>query len=99
MKLDEGRYNKVKIVNPSRIGCLVNRLAKIIDKIDYDWLNLSFNTFKLKCKNLFLTLSKHVVYFDQLLGIAGTQKLIKTNFGLFSFILNFFKQNQPKVGE
>ena len=47
------------------------RSEKTRDKIDYDWLNLSFNTFKIKCKNLFLTFSMHVVYFDQLLGNAS----------------------------
>ena len=34
---------------------LVNRLSSLNDKIEKDWLNLSYNTFKLKCKSLFLS--------------------------------------------
>ena len=27
----------------------------LTEKVDYDWLNLGLNTFKLRCKALFLT--------------------------------------------
>ena len=40
-----------------RIGknILMNRLGILNNKIDYDWLNQSLNTFKIKSKKLFLT--------------------------------------------
>ena len=34
---------------------LMNRLGILNNKIDYDWLNQSLNTFKIKSKKLFLT--------------------------------------------
>ena len=41
----------------NRIGknLMINRLNVINDKIKYDWLNLSFESYKLKCKENFLT--------------------------------------------
>ena len=33
---------------------ITNRLTIINNKIPYEWLNMSLNTFKLKCKSLFL---------------------------------------------
>ena len=34
---------------------MTNRLTCINNKIELDWLNLSLNAFKLKCKSIFLT--------------------------------------------
>ena len=34
---------------------LVNRLTSINDTIKFDWQNLSLDSFKIKCKNIFLT--------------------------------------------
>ena len=36
------------------INCLANRLTIINNKIPLDWLNLSLETYKVKCKKLFL---------------------------------------------
>ena len=35
---------------------LINRLASLNDKIEQSWLSLSYSTFKIKCKSLFLTI-------------------------------------------
>jgi hypothetical protein len=52
------RNNTVNIVDTSRIkigkNIAINRLKIINGKIPYDWLNLSWDTFKVKCKKLFL---------------------------------------------
>ena len=52
------RMNKVQIIDRSnlRIGrnCMMNRLTCLNGKIDYDWLNLSFESYKVKCKALIL---------------------------------------------
>ena len=55
-------------INLTKFGknYLVNRMTWIKGLVKLDWLNLSFNTFKVKCKNLILTqaekkaLTKHV---------------------------------------
>ena len=53
------RMTNVHIVDNSntKVGknLLVNRLVLINDKIKFDWLNLSLDGFKLKCKNIFLS--------------------------------------------
>ena len=53
------RLNNVQINDyPSlRIGknILLNRLGVLNNEIPYDWLNFSLVSFKLKCKNLYLT--------------------------------------------
>ena len=53
------RQKLVQITDESltRIGknILMNRLGILNNKIDYDWLNLSLNSFKIKCKKIFLT--------------------------------------------
>ena len=36
------------------INCLANRLTVINNKIPLNWLNLSLDTYKVKCKKLFL---------------------------------------------
>ena len=36
------------------INCLANRLTVINNKIPLNWLNLSLDTYKIKCKKLFL---------------------------------------------
>ena len=43
--------------NSIRVGlnALANRLANINGKIELSWLNLSYETFKIKCKKLFIT--------------------------------------------
>ena len=33
---------------------ILNRLTCINNEIDYDWLNQSFDSYKVKCKSLFL---------------------------------------------
>ena len=35
---------------------MVNRLMILNNKIEFSWLNESFNAFKIKCKQLFLTM-------------------------------------------
>ena len=53
-----GRVENVQIIDISRMrvgkNILTNRLSVINNKIDYKWLNLSKDTFKIKCKDLFL---------------------------------------------
>ena len=53
-----GRNNYVQIMDCSRImigkNNIVNRLNCVNNCIDYDWLNQSFESFKIKCKNKFL---------------------------------------------
>ena len=52
------RSNYVQINDDSnlRIGknILTNRLGILNNLIEYQWLNLSLTSFKLKCKNLFM---------------------------------------------
>ena len=52
------RMNKVQIIDRSnlRIGRnnMMNRMAYLNGKIDYDWLNLPFESYKIKCKALIL---------------------------------------------
>ena len=47
---------KIAKVNLRRVGlnALSNRLSTINEKIPLTWLNLSMETYKIKCKNLFL---------------------------------------------
>ena len=33
---------------------MINRLELLNNKIEYDWLNENLNSFKIKCKKLFL---------------------------------------------
>ena len=53
------RQDSVRIFGTSitRVGKnnMINRLNVINGKIPYDWLNLSLNTYKVRCKTLFLT--------------------------------------------
>ena len=53
-----GRSDKLQIFNVSnyKVGrnLLVNRFRTLNNKIDYLWLNESFNAFKIKCKQLLL---------------------------------------------
>ena len=52
------RNTKLQIYNVSnyKVGqnLLVNRFKSLSNKIDYLWLNESLNSFKIKCKNIFL---------------------------------------------
>ena len=52
------RNNFVQITDNSRLligkNTIVNRFKSLNNLIDYDWLNLSLDTFKLKCKSKFL---------------------------------------------
>ena len=52
------RINTLNLVDTSRLkigkNIAVNRLILINGKIPYDWLNLTWNLFKIKCKGLFL---------------------------------------------
>ena len=54
-----GRNDYVHIVDHSRVrvgkDLLMNRLSLINDSINYDWLNLSKDTYKIKCKEKFLS--------------------------------------------
>ena len=47
---------KILKSNSLRVGlnALANRLASINGKIELGWLNLSYESFKVKCKKLFL---------------------------------------------
>ena len=53
-----GRNNKIQIFNVSnyKVGenLLTNRLKSLNNKIEFNWLNESFNSYKVKCKKLFL---------------------------------------------
>ena len=53
------RPSSVKINDFSNLkigkNIMTNRLGVLNNVIDYDWLNLGLNTFKLRCKALFLT--------------------------------------------
>ena len=53
-----GRNNKLQIFNSSnyKVGqnLLVNRFKPLNNKIDYLWFNESFNSYKIKCKTIFL---------------------------------------------
>ena len=53
-----GRNDNLQIFNTSnyKVGenLLVNRFKPLSNKIPFSWLNESFNSFKIKCKNLIL---------------------------------------------
>ena len=53
-----GRNEKIQFFNISnyKVGrnLMVNRFKILNNKIDYSWLNDSYNTFKVKCKQLLL---------------------------------------------
>ena len=53
-----GRSNKLQFFTSYnyKVGqnLMVNRFRQLNNKIDYDWLNESFNSYKIKCKKLFL---------------------------------------------
>ena len=53
------RQNKFAVTktNSLRVGenILVNRLSLINNQIPLDWLNLNYDTFKIKCKQKYLT--------------------------------------------
>ena len=52
------RNNYVQIFDTSRLmigrNTIVNRFKCLNNTIDYDWLNLSLDTFKVRCKLKFL---------------------------------------------
>ena len=52
------RQNCVQINDYSNIrvgkNILMNRLRILNNEIDYSWLNLSFESYKIKCKGLFM---------------------------------------------
>ena len=54
------RNEKVQLIKISnyKVGnnYMVNRLMILNNKIEFSWLNESFNAFKIKCKQLFLTM-------------------------------------------
>ena len=54
-----GRNDYVHIVDHSRVrvgkNLLMNRLSLINDSINYEWLNLSKGTYRIKCKDKFLS--------------------------------------------
>ena len=53
-----GRNNKFQIFTISnyKVGqnLMVNKFKPLNNKIEYNWLNESLNSFKIKCKKLFL---------------------------------------------
>ena len=53
-----GRNEKLQIFRISNykvgLNLLVNRFRPLNNKIEYSWFNESLNSFKIKCKNLFL---------------------------------------------
>ena len=53
-----GRNVNIQFFNVSnyKVGknLLVNRFRNLNNKINYNWFNDSYNTFKVKCKQLFL---------------------------------------------
>ena len=51
----QGKFKTMKI-NKRRVGlnALANRLSILNDRIPLDWLNLGYDSYKLKCKNEFL---------------------------------------------
>ena len=50
------KYVQINDVSKTKIGrnILSNRLGILNNQIDYDWLNLSLNSFKINCKKLYL---------------------------------------------
>ena len=52
------RTNTVQIVDRSKLkigkNIMLNRLLILNRQIDFDWLNLSLNSFKMKIKRLFI---------------------------------------------
>ena len=50
------KYVQINDVSATKIGknILSNRLGILYNQIDYDWLNLSLNYFKINCKKLYL---------------------------------------------
>ena len=52
------RNNRIQLINASnyKVGrnLLVNRFLNLNNKINFTWFNDSFNTFKVKCKQLLL---------------------------------------------
>ena len=53
---DRNEFVNVRDTTNLRVGSniLVNRLTILNDKIKHDWMNYSLDTYKVKCKNLFL---------------------------------------------
>ena len=51
----QGSFKTMK-TNKRRVGlnALANRLSILNDRIPLDWLNLGYDSYKLKCKNEFL---------------------------------------------
>ena len=56
--LEQWKLAKITDMSNLRIGknILTNRLVVLNNEIDYNWLNLTLTGFKLKCKNLYLTI-------------------------------------------
>ena len=54
---DRQKFVQITDESVTRIGknILVNRLSVLSNKIEYDWLNSSLDTYKIKCKKLFLS--------------------------------------------
>ena len=52
------RHNKLSVTktNTLRVGAniLVNRLSLVNNQIPLDWLNLNYDTYKIRCKQKFL---------------------------------------------
>jgi hypothetical protein len=58
----QGQFTVAK-TNKYKIGenILVNRLSVVNNLIPLDWLNLSYATYKLKCKEKFVTVKRKLV--------------------------------------
>ena len=54
---DRSTFVQINDYSNLKIGknIMANRLRVLNNQINYDWLNLSLNSFKLRCKALFLT--------------------------------------------
>ena len=51
--LDNERISKINFIKRQNYDVWKNRMHSLNNKIDKNWLDLSLNSFKLKCKDLF----------------------------------------------
>ena len=54
---DRNKFVQISDTSKLRVekNIMTNRLSILNNKIEYDWLNLSLDSFKIKCKSLFLS--------------------------------------------
>ena len=69
------RNSKVKLYDDSRVkigkNILSKRLTTINNMIEYDWLNTSYNCYKVKCKGIFLSQQQRIAKIFHVLRILS----------------------------